>query len=85
MPQFTPPERSAGLMAARRPRRERHLRPVASLWIGERLRWIDRLALTALRHHGHEVTLYHAGPAPAARCCGGPAPADGHPPDRHAL
>lgn len=52
-------------MAARRPRRERHLRPVASLWIGERLRWIDRLALTALRHHGHEVTLYHAGPAPA--------------------
>ena len=37
------------------------LPPVATLWIGDRLRWIDRLALASFRHHGHEVTLYHAG------------------------
>lgn len=40
------------------------LLPVASLWIGDRLRWIDRLALASFRHHGHEVTLYHAGDEP---------------------
>lgn len=38
------------------------LRPVASLWIGDDLRWIDRLSLASFVHHGHEVTLYHTAP-----------------------
>lgn len=46
--------------AGRRPA----LRPVATLWIGGALRWIDRLTLTALCFHGHEVTLYIVGEEP---------------------
>lgn len=36
--------------------------PVASLWIGERLRWLDRLALHSFVQRGHGVTLYHTAP-----------------------
>ena len=33
--------------------------PIASLWIGEALRWIDALALHSFVARGHPVTLYH--------------------------
>lgn len=32
---------------------------VATLWIGQELRWIDKLCLTSCVSHGHAVTLYH--------------------------
>ncbi len=33
-------------------------RPVASLWIGERLQYLNQLALVSHLRHGHPVTLY---------------------------
>jgi hypothetical protein len=39
---------------------------VASLWVGEKLRWLDKLALASFVHRGHAVTLFHTAPqAPA--------------------
>lgn len=32
---------------------------IASLWIGPRLRWLDRLCLQSFVARGHDVTLYH--------------------------
>lgn len=32
---------------------------IASLWIGPRLRWLDRLSLHSFVARGHEVTLFH--------------------------
>jgi hypothetical protein len=32
---------------------------VASLWVGEKLRWLDKLALASFVHRGHAVTLFH--------------------------
>lgn len=34
------------------------LPPVATLWIGPRLGWIDELMLNSFRAHGHAVTLF---------------------------
>lgn len=39
---------------------------VGTLWLGESLRWIDRLALTSFLHHGHDVTLFHVFSEPPA-------------------
>ena len=39
---------------------------VASLWVGDKLRWLDKLALASFVHRGHAVTLFHtAARAPA--------------------
>ena len=39
---------------------------MASLWVGDRLRWLDKLALASFVHRGHAVTLFHTAPtAPA--------------------
>jgi len=38
------------------------LPPVASLWIGEALSWLERLCLTSFVAQGHPVTLYTYGP-----------------------
>ncbi|MFB2594865.1 hypothetical protein ACEYYB_08435 [Paracoccus sp. p4-l81] len=38
--------------------------PVASLWIGGALRWLDRLALHSFVQRGHGVTLYHTAAQP---------------------
>ena len=35
--------------------------PIASLWTGSDLRWLDRLSLASFVARGHPVTLYHAG------------------------
>ncbi len=37
---------------------ELNRRPVASLWIGERLHYLNRLCLASHLRHGHPVTLY---------------------------
>ena len=37
---------------------------VASLWVGDRLRWLDKLALASFVHRGHAVTLFHTAPKP---------------------
>lgn len=37
------------------------LPPVATLWVGESLDWVTRLALTSFAHRGHDVTLYRVG------------------------
>jgi len=39
---------------------------VASLWVGDRLRWLDKLALASFVHRGHAVTLFHSAPKPPA-------------------
>ena len=33
-------------------------RPVASLWIGEKLQYLNQLCLVSHLRHGHPVTLY---------------------------
>ena len=33
--------------------------PVASLWVGTELRWLDRLSLRSFVHRGNAVTLFH--------------------------
>jgi hypothetical protein len=37
-------------------------RPVASLWIGDRLHYLNQLCLTSHLRQGHPVTLYTTGP-----------------------
>ena len=44
--------------------------PIASLWTGSDLRWIDRLSLASFVARGHPVTLYHAGDLKDARVDG---------------
>ncbi len=36
--------------------------PIASLWIGPRLSWVEQLSLRSFQAQGHEVTLYTLGP-----------------------
>ncbi|PYC47437.1 hypothetical protein DI396_10785 [Litorivita pollutaquae] len=35
------------------------LAPIGALWVGERLRWLDRLSLASFVHQGHAVALFH--------------------------
>lgn len=41
-------------------------RPVASLWIGDRLHYLNQLCLKSHLRHGHPVTLYCTDPVPNA-------------------
>jgi len=43
--------------------------PVASLWIGGRLSFLDRLCLTSFAARGHDVTLFHYQPIENAPDC----------------
>ncbi len=38
---------------------DQSLPAIGALWVGERLRWLDRLSLASFVHHGHEVALFH--------------------------
>ncbi|MCF6431959.1 MULTISPECIES: hypothetical protein [unclassified Leisingera] len=47
---------------------------VASLWIGDSLNWLHELSLASFVQRGHEVVLFHTGPAappvpPGVRTC----------------